>query len=95
MYSSLRNRLDSVLNNILDSLSKEFTSADFIKAAKDYASLEIENALTHATMRTLHVWIARWYLNGKQEITQNGSKPITTINGNKSRNKKWINPRKK
>jgi hypothetical protein len=94
MYSNLAASIDRVLNNILNSLPSQFTSAQFIKAVSYYCAPQYQQVLTHTTFRGLHSWIARWYLTSNSRITKvaNGQRQIETINGNKSTNALWNNP---
>lgn len=94
MYRILSESIDRVLNNILNSLPRQFTSAQFIKAVSDYCAPQYQAALRQTTYRALHSWIARWYLNGNQTIRKGGIRPTATINDNKSINVLWHNPRK-
>lgn len=94
MYRILSESIDRVLNNILNSLPSQFTSAQFIKAVSYYCAPQYQQVLTHTTFRGLHSWIARWYLTSNSRITKvaNGQRQIETINGNKSTNALWNNP---
>lgn len=94
MYRILSESIDRVLNNILNSLPRQFTSAQFIKAVSDYCAPQYQEALRQTTYRALHSWIVRWYLTSNSRITKvaNGQRQVETINGNKSTNALWNNP---
>ena len=93
-YSQFPGRINGVLENILLSIPKTFTSAQFMAAVKTFLPDECAQILSRTTIRGLHVWMARWYLNGNQTITKAGVKTIETVNGNKSTNALWNNPLK-
>lgn len=93
-YSQFSGRINGVLENILLSIPKTFTSAQFMAAVKTFLPDECAQILSRTTIRGLHVWMARWYLNGNQTITKAGVKTIETVNGNKSTNALWNNPLK-
>ena len=62
-YKSFKEALDRDLRRIKTALPKNFTSTDFIKVAKDCFPDEYATILRRSNYRTLHVWIARWYLH--------------------------------
>lgn len=93
-YSQFSGRINGVLENILLSIPKTFTSAQFMAAVKTFLPDECAQILSRTTIRGLHVWMARWYLNGNQTITKAGVKTIEAVNGNKSTNALWNNPLK-
>ena len=86
-YHTLELTLASGLNRINASLPQHFTSADFIQVAKDTFPNEYAAILQVSSYRTLHAWIARWFLN--RHYTQLGQKNIQTLMGNNGANKLW------
>lgn len=98
-YSVLRSALDARFNRILKDLPKAFSSAQFISKVKDYFPDEyaviLRNSETASSAyRSLHVWISRWYLNGKASAglirKTKDKKIIKSVNGNDSKNTVWV-----
>ena len=86
-HKDLAKLLDSCREAIEESLPRYFSSADFIKVVKDCFPGEYASLLRQSSYKTLHSWIARWYLN--THFTQIGENEIETIMGHKSPNKMW------
>ncbi len=87
---SFEKKLDAELSKIRKSLPKNFTSSNFIKVIKDYCPNEYAAALHNSgSHRTLHSWIARWYLSRRFDPIKDVA--IETSNGNKGHNKLWDN----
>jgi len=86
-YRTFESALDSSLERINASLPQHFTSSDFIKVAKDTYPNEYAAILQMSNYRTLHTWVARWYLN--RHYTQVGDKDVKTTMGHNGRNKLW------
>ena len=88
-YKAFEKILDSSLPRIRSSLPTTFTSSDFIKVAKDCFPNEFGTLLRNGSYRSLHSWIARWYLN--RRFRQMGDSAIDTMMRNRSKNKVWSN----
>ena len=93
-YSQFSVLLDGVLDSVLESVPKTFTSEQFISAVRGALPVECGQLLSQSNSRTLHVWLSRWYLNRKDGIVKMETKTVRTINGNKSTNALWKNIRK-
>lgn len=94
--NEFRQLLDLNIRNILNLLPREFSISNFINAMRDVLNNEYARVLTtagHSSYRTLHTWVARWYLYGLAErgliIKANNKLLIITRNGNKSQNQLW------
>ena len=87
-YKQLASYLDNYLDSIKSSLPKYFSSADFINVAKDFFPNECAEILRQSNYRALHVWIARWYLNGHFKKIGD-KKRIETVMQSKSKNTIW------
>lgn len=86
-YRTFAGILDAHKERIESSLPTEFSSDQFIQAAKDYCGDEFTSVLRQTNYRGLNSWIARWYLNSHYK--QVGEKSIKDIMGKKSKNKLW------
>ena len=86
-YKSFKKVLDGGLIGMKASLPTYFSSADFIKVAKECFPNEYATLLQNSNYRTLHSWIARWYLN--QRFVKHTTKDVISPMGNKSKNKTW------
>ena len=87
-YRAFEAVLDSGLDHIKASLPYHFSSADFIKVAKDSFPIEYAAILQISNYRSLHRWIARWYLN--RHFAQVGNTHIQTIMGHQGSNILWV-----
>ena len=85
--------LDGILDNILSSIPKRFSSAQFISAVKSACPTECGELISHSNIRTLHVWLSRWYLSRVNGIERLGETQVVSVNGNKSSNALWENNR--
>lgn len=86
-YKNFALLMDNGLDSITESLPRHFSSSDFIKVVKDSFPEEYAAILRQADYRSLHSWIARWYLN--KHFTQIGEEHLITIMGHKNLNKLW------
>lgn len=86
-YKSFEQALDSRLDTIKTSLPTFFTSADFIKVAKDCFPNEYAAILRGSSYRALHTWVARWYLSRRFKSVR--EEDIITAMGHISPNKVW------
>lgn len=87
-YRAFEAVLDSGLDHIKASLPYHFSSADFIKVAKDSFPIEYAAILQISNYQSLHRWIARWYLN--RHFAQVGNIHIQTIMGHQGSNILWV-----
>lgn len=98
-YSNLRMALDAHFKRILKTLPNQFNSAQFILkvrifSPKEYSEFLKEYKAESNAERSLHVWISRWYLNGKASAglirKTKDKKMIKSVNGNNSKNTVWV-----
>lgn len=87
-YKAFERALDSGLDRIKSSLPKQFSSADFIQVANDCFPNEYAAIVRNTSYRTLHVWIARWYLNHRFKQLGSDTQIVTKMK-NASYNKLW------
>ena len=87
----LQGFLNDHIHEILGKLGREFDSNDFIKAFSLLFPNEYADALRHSSSyRTLHVWIARWYLSRLTALLRKGeTRPRESVNRNSTKNHIW------
>ena len=101
-YQSLKLSIDKQFLNILNSIPKTFTSADFITAVHKFLPEEYGNFLKNfksdskkplSSYTRLHQWIAGYYLKTKVTagfIKRTGERrTILTVNNTPSKNMIW------
>lgn len=87
-YQSLEKTFNDGIQKIEASLPRLFTSADFIRVVKDYYPIEYAEAVRKASnYRSLHTWIARWYLS--RRYAKHSTKKVVSPMGKESANTLW------
>ena len=98
-YTDFRRKLDVDFKSILKNLPKSFNSAQFISVVRDFYHDDYSGLLKGykgktSAYRVLHVWISRWYLNGKASVglirKTKDKKIVKSVNGNNSKNTVWV-----